>query len=329
MLFVWVCAFPVIFLVHSRLLLESVCRIIDHLARTGESLCTSAVERTCTIAYLVANLAASIIYLVCTLMKGGVEELDSQISNLMSPIYLSFFFFCVVTGFGLLIVFPSVSAGSCFGSPQSAALGKALTDLILFDTLCVTMGAIWQWVLEPVRLHILARLFGAERENRSAVLSMARVDLENPAETAGMDSTCSICLGDLPGDTNLSLETAVEGDIVQHTSGRCGEVSIESSQVIVNFDGPKLPSEGWSMRPVVRLPCRHCFHLKCATDWISRRPSCPVCRARVVGHAAVELHAVPAAGDGPAAQDDVQHAAPRPVLALPPDLQPALELALR
>merc|ERR1719258_42362 len=69
-----------------------------------------------------------------------------------------------------------------------------------------------------------------------------------------MDHVCSICLGDMPGDTSLSLETAVEGDIVRHSSGRSGEVSIESSQVIVSFDGPNLSSEGWSVRPVVKLP---------------------------------------------------------------------------
>ena len=30
----------------------------------------------------------------------------------------------------------------------------------------------------------------------------------------GMDHVCSICLGDMPGDTSLSLETAVEGGIL-------------------------------------------------------------------------------------------------------------------
>jgi hypothetical protein len=315
LLVVWVCAFPVVFLIHSRLLLESVCKIIDYYARTREILCTSAVERDSIIGYLAANLTASVIYLVCMLMKGAVDELDAQHAQMLSPIYLSFFFFCVVTGFGLLIVFPSVT---CFASPKSAALSEALKELIMFDTLCVTMGACWQWVLEPVRLQILKQLFGSERVNRSAVLGMARVDIESPAAASGMDHVCrniegmdhvcSICLGDMPGDTSLSLETAVEGDIVRHSSGRSGEVSIESSQVIVSFDGPNLSSEGWSVRPVVKLPCGHCFHLKCATDWISRRPTCPVCRARVVGHVALDQRP------------------PQPTMMLPPDLQPATRL---
>jgi hypothetical protein len=236
LLVLWVCAFPVVFVIHARLLLESVCKIFDFMARHSERLCTSAIERDCIIGYLASNLTASILYLVSTLMKGGVEELDSQISTMLSPVYLSFFFFCVVTGFGLLIVFPSVT---CFGSPESGAGGQALKDLIMFDTICVLMGACWQWLLEPVRLHILTQLFGSERVNRSAVLSMPRVDLESQAAAPCMD--CPICLGDMPGDTNLSLETAVEGDIVQHSSGRPGEVSIESSQVVVSFDGPKLP----------------------------------------------------------------------------------------
>merc|ERR1711943_159549 len=158
---------------------------------------------------------------------------------------------------------------------------------------------------------------------------MARVDLESPADPAGIDNdnVCSICLGDMPGETNLCLETAVEGDIAEHASGRSGEVSIESSQVIVTFDGPKLPSEGWSVRPVVKLPCGHCFHLKCATDWISKRPSCPVCRARVVGHVALDMQDVNVATEvaQPPAQRDVQpnvQRAEQPTLALPPDLQP-------
>merc|ERR1719379_2580219 len=49
LLVVWVCAFPAIFLIHSRLLLESVCSIVDHLARTSERLCVSAIERDCII----------------------------------------------------------------------------------------------------------------------------------------------------------------------------------------------------------------------------------------------------------------------------------------
>merc|ERR1719197_2287556 len=52
------------------------------------------------------------------------------------------------------------------------------------------MGACWQWVLEPVRLQILKQLFGSERVNRSAVLGMARVDIESPAAASGMDHVC-------------------------------------------------------------------------------------------------------------------------------------------
>ena len=47
---------------------------------------------------LLRNLTASVIYLVCMLMKGAVDELDAQHAQMLSPIYLSFFFFCVVTG---------------------------------------------------------------------------------------------------------------------------------------------------------------------------------------------------------------------------------------
>ena len=84
---------------------------------------------------------------------------------------------------------------------------------------------------------------------------------------------CSICQEDMDFKSMNTVENTGD-DAVVHTDGTKSTKNDENKDNVDNVDN--IDGE-----LIYKLPCRHCYHVNCVTQWLESHNTCPMCRYKM------------------------------------------------
>ena len=87
---------------------------------------------------------------------------------------------------------------------------------------------------------------------------------------------CSICQEDMDFKSMNTVENTGD-DAVVHTDGTKSTKNDENKDNVDNVDN----IDNIDGELIYKLPCRHCYHVNCVTQWLESHNTCPMCRYKM------------------------------------------------